>query len=60
MDRNMGTMRPALNAIEEDAFGGLFQWGRLDDGHAYRASLPISMTSDNDVPRHDSLIRASD
>jgi len=52
MDRNLGALRRATKAFDPDAYGSLYQWGRLTDGHEYRASGTISTTSPDDVPGH--------
>ncbi|HMQ08010.1 MAG TPA: FISUMP domain-containing protein [Saprospiraceae bacterium] len=33
MDRNLGATRPATSAIDAQAYGSLFQWGRGPDSH---------------------------
>lgn len=58
MDRNLGALRSALNTEDPDAFGGLFQWGRLNDGHAWRPSGTTTDLSDTNVPGHDNFILA--
>ncbi len=34
MDRNLGASRAATSATDFEAYGGLYQWGRGNDGHA--------------------------
>jgi uncharacterized protein (TIGR02145 family) len=34
MDRNLGASRAATSATDYQAYGGLYQWGRGNDGHA--------------------------
>lgn len=59
MDRNLGALRSALNKADPDAYGALFQWGRLNDGHAWRSSTTTPTRSNTDVPGHDSFITVS-
>ncbi len=64
MDRNLGATRVAeiYNDGESDtdssAYGDLFQWGRLDDGHQDRESgeTALEETSDDNVPGHSDFI----
>ncbi len=59
MDRNLGAQRPALNLRDLNAYGGYFQWGRLNDGHAFEISPTTTDLSDTDEPEHNSFIRTS-
>lgn len=59
MDRNLGAFRAAMNKVDLWAYGGLFQWGRLNDGHAYRASPTTTDTSNYDDPGVDSFVVGS-
>jgi uncharacterized protein (TIGR02145 family) len=34
MDRNLGASRAATSVTDYEAYGGLYQWGRGNDGHA--------------------------
>jgi hypothetical protein len=34
MNRNLGASRAAIAADDYEAYGGLYQWGRRNDGHA--------------------------
>lgn len=56
MDRNLGASRVATSLKDSEAYGDLYQWGRLADGHEYRSSLTISSQSSSDVPGHGSFI----
>ena len=38
LDRNLGASRVAQSSTDSSAYGDLFQWGRLDDGHQIRTS----------------------
>jgi len=38
MDRNLGASRVATSIDDADAYGDLYQWGRLTDGHQLRTS----------------------
>jgi len=56
MDRNLGASQVATAFNDSQAYGDLFQWGRLDDGHQLRNSLTTSTLSSNDVPGHSNYI----
>ncbi|MCI5137532.1 MAG: hypothetical protein D3922_03755, partial [Candidatus Electrothrix sp. AR1] len=59
MDRNLGASRVATSSTDEDAYGDLYQWGRLTDGHERRTSDTTETTgelSPGDVPGHDKFI----
>ena len=62
MDRNLGASQVATSSTDEDAYGDLFQWGRLDDGHQVRDPLSGTTTdlSITDVPPHGNFILAPD
>jgi len=59
LDRNLGASRPAVNCTDSAAYGDLFQWGRLADGHQLRNSTNIETMSSTDVPGHSSFINSS-
>lgn len=56
VDRNLGASRVAQSMTDTEAYGDLYQWGRLADGHQNRTSLTTSVQSKTDVPGHDSFI----
>jgi uncharacterized protein (TIGR02145 family) len=56
MDRNLGASRVATSSTDSEAYGDLYQWGRLDDGHESRTSDTIFIQSDRDIPGHDDFI----
>lgn len=56
MDRNLGAFRVATSPTDSAAFGDLYQWGRLSDGHEKRNSPVIFATSPQDVPGHDKFL----
>lgn len=56
LDRNLGANSVATAYNDSDAYGDLFQWGRLDDGHQKRLSLTISVQSTVANPGHSSFI----
>ena len=56
MDRNLGAFGPATALDDELAYGDLFQWGRLADGHQSRESFTRSEQSTGDVPGHGDFI----
>lgn len=57
MDRNLGAHGVATKIDDPDAYGTLYQWGRLGDGHEYRQSLTTLTKSLTDVPGHGNFIR---
>ncbi|MCI5118952.1 MAG: hypothetical protein D3913_13590, partial [Candidatus Electrothrix sp. LOE1_4_5] len=59
MSRNLGASRVALSSTDEDAYGDLYQWGRLTDGHEKRTSGTTTELSSTDVPGHSDFILAS-
>jgi len=50
MDRNLGASQVATVYNDPLAYGDLFQWGRLDDGHQDRSSATTTTLSDTDIP----------
>lgn len=56
MDRNLGASRVATSFDDSLAYGDLYQWGRLSDGHEKRDSSTTSIQSYSDVPGHDEFI----
>ena len=56
MDRNLGASRAATSKFDTEAYGDLYQWGRLSDGHESRTSETTDTPSSNDVPGHHYLI----
>jgi len=58
MDRNLGAFRVATAYNDSAAYGDLFQWGRLDDGHQTRTSVTTTTLSSTDVPGHGNFILA--
>ncbi len=59
MDRNLGATQAATSVNDVAAYGDLFQWGRLADGHQSRTSATTSTKSSNDVPGHGNFIVTS-
>jgi len=58
MDRNLGASQPAIAHNDVEAYGDLFQWGRLDDGHQARISGSTPILSNSDNPDHGDFILA--
>lgn len=56
MDRNLGASRVATSRTDTEAYGDLYQWGRLTDGHEKRTSSTTSTLSTTDVPGHGNFI----
>ncbi len=59
MDRNLGASRVATSSTDAAAYGDLYQWGRLADGHQCRNSGTTTQLSSSDVPDHGDFILAS-
>lgn len=56
LDRNLGAAQVANSSTDASAYGDLFQWGRLDDGHQVRTSSTTTILSTSDVPGHGNFI----
>jgi uncharacterized protein (TIGR02145 family) len=57
MDRNLGASQVATAYNDANAYGDLFQWGRLADGHQARTSgLTTTGPSTTDNPGHSNFI----
>ncbi len=56
MDRNLGAERVAEKYDDDQSYGHLFQWGRLDDGHQLRNSSITHILSSNTSPEHSNFI----
>lgn len=59
LDRNLGAPNVANTSTDINAYGDMFQWGRLDDGHQNRTSSTTSTLSSSDVPGHPNFITPS-
>lgn len=60
MDRNLGALQVATDYDDSLAYGDLFQWGRLDDGHQKRDSGTTTTLSSIDDPGHSLFIKLPD
>lgn len=62
LDRNLGATKVAeayndcVSYPDNCAYGDLFQWGRLDDGHQTRTSGTTTTLSSSDKPGHGNFI----
>lgn len=56
MDRNLGASRVAISSSDEEAYGDLYQWGRLSDGHQERNSNTTNTLSSDNIPGHSDFI----
>jgi uncharacterized protein (TIGR02145 family) len=56
MDRNLGASRVAISSTDTEAYGDLYQWGRLTDGHEKRTSETTADRSASDIPGHGNYI----
>jgi hypothetical protein len=56
LDRNLGASQVATAYNDSAAYGDLFQWGRLDDGHQSRTSGTTSTLSSSNNPGHSNFI----
>lgn len=61
LDRNLGASSVATAYNHSDAYGDLFQWGRLDDGHQVRTPLSGTTTTQSSTinPGHSNFIQNS-
>jgi uncharacterized protein (TIGR02145 family) len=60
LDRNLGAARAAESVNDRCAYGDLYQWGRLTDGHEKRNSGTTTTLSVGDVPGHGLFITNTD
>jgi len=60
LDRNLGASQVATAYNDSLAYGNLFQWGRLDDGHQIRTSGTTTVLSSDDIPGHNNFIISKD
>jgi uncharacterized protein (TIGR02145 family) len=58
MDRNLGAVRVAQSMDDYQAYGWLYQWGRLADGHEIRSSTTTTRSLGN-IPGHGDFITPS-
>jgi len=56
MDRNLGASEVATSSTDSLAYGDLYQWGRLTDGHEKRNSNTTTTLSSTDMPGHGDFI----
>ncbi len=59
MDRNLGASQIATSSTDATAYGDLYQWGRLSDGHEDRSSSTTITLSSTDNPGHSNFILAT-
>jgi len=59
MDKNLGASQVATSSTDTAAYGDLYQWGRVADGHESRTSDTISTISNSDTPGHGNFILSS-
>lgn len=59
MDRNLGASRALVAADWTGSFGGFYQWGRGNDGHASINPTTTNITSNTDTPGHDMVINGT-
>ena len=60
MDRNLGATRVATSVTDQAAYGDLYQWGRLKDGHQLRTSGTTGTASVSDIPGNALFITQAD
>ena len=60
MDRNLGASRAATASNDDQAYGDLFQWGRLADGHQIRTSGTTTTLATSNTPGHGNFILTAD
>jgi hypothetical protein len=56
MNKNLGATRVATSPTDAAAFGDLYQWGRLTDGHEKRNSGITTMLSSSNIPGNGKFI----
>ncbi|PKP14034.1 MAG: hypothetical protein CVU08_02265 [Bacteroidetes bacterium HGW-Bacteroidetes-3] len=56
MNTNLGASQVATSSTDAAAYGDLYQWGRLTDGHEKRTSSTTTTLSSSDVPGHGNFI----
>lgn len=56
MNKNLGATQVATSPTDPLAFGDLYQWGRLTDGHEKRTSSISNTLSNTDIPGHNKFI----
>jgi len=56
MNRNLGASTTATAYNDGNAYGDLFQWGRLDDGHQATSSATTTTLSGTNVPGNNLFI----
>ena len=59
LDRNLGASRVATSLTDSNAYGDLYQWGRLADGHEKRTSGTTTTLATTDTPGHGDFIITS-
>lgn len=59
LDRNLGAAQQATSVTDAQAYGDLFQWGRLDDGHQTPSSPNLYAVSSTDDPGNGSFMLPS-
>ena len=59
MDRNLGALRVAERDDDHRAYGWMYQWGRLTDGHEIRFSPTLADTVNVNDPGHDKFLTNS-
>tara|TARA_B110000285_G_C15110505_1_gene610767 strand:+ start:1229 stop:2116 length:888 start_codon:yes stop_codon:yes gene_type:complete len=60
MDRNLGANQVANSSTDTEAYGHLFQWGRLADGHELRTSNTTTIVASTSAPGHGDFIIGAD
>jgi uncharacterized protein (TIGR02145 family) len=56
MDRNLGASQAATSSTDAAAYGDLYQWGRVADGHESRTSGTTTTLSSSSTPGHGDFI----
>ncbi|MEI7620456.1 MAG: prepilin-type N-terminal cleavage/methylation domain-containing protein [Candidatus Falkowbacteria bacterium] len=56
LDRNLGATQVALSSNDSAAYGDLYQWGRVNDGHQLRTSVMSSGQVSNVAPGTNAFI----
>lgn len=56
LDRNLGATQVATSSTDVDAYGDVYQWGRLADGHQLRTASITFTQSSSDTPGNANFI----
>jgi uncharacterized protein (TIGR02145 family) len=58
LDRDLGAKQVATSSTDTNAYGHLYQWGRIADGHQIITSITTTALSSSNTPGHGDFIIA--